>query len=107
MLGITCHIKDKIMLTGILDEFDVSIGEDSNFVIGWFKPKRFISSAVATFFETAWEKLLKDEFHHKPIFMFEGTSIQLGYYCHKEDEGKLLKYLESLDVELPLKLTVS
>lgn len=104
MLGITCHINDKIMLTGILDEFDVSIAEDSNFVIGWFKPKRFISSAVAQFFETAWEKLLKDEFHHKPIFMFEGTSIQLGYYCHKEDEEKLLQYLESLDVELPFEI---
>ncbi|MEK9772458.1 MAG: secretin N-terminal domain-containing protein [Opitutae bacterium] len=104
MLGITCHINDKIMLTGILEEFDVSVAEDSNFVIGWFKPKRFISSAVAQFFDSAWEKLLKDEFHHKPIFMFEGTSIQLGYYCHKEDEEKLLQYLESLDVELPYEI---
>jgi len=104
-LGITCHVKDKELIVGILDEMDKNIPDDSDVVLGWFKPTRFISSAVAQFFESAWEKVLKEEFHYKPIFLYEGTSIQLGYYCHKEDEEKLLKYLSALDVELPFDIT--
>ena len=85
-LGITCHVKDKIMLEKILDEYDFKAIQEVNFVIGWFKPKRFKSYALVKFFDDAWEKLIKDEFYFKPVFLFEGTTIQLGYYCHKNDE---------------------
>ena len=104
-LGITCHVKDRIMLEDILDEFDLSVLSETSFIINWFRPKRFTTSALVSFFDDAWEKLLKDEFHYKPIFIFEGSTIQLGYYCHKKDEEKLLRYLDSLDVEMPYEIT--
>ena len=103
-LGIICHKDDKEKLVAILDMLDLAPEINSDFVTFWFLPNRFDAKDLEDLFFSQWETIWKNEFYMFPVFMPTSMGDQLGVVCHKEDESRLRKILDDLDVDIRAKM---
>ena len=103
-LGIICHKSDQGKLVAILDALDLEPEINSDFVTFWFMPNRFDAKDLEDLFFSQWETIWKNEFYMFPVFMPTTMGDQLGVVCHKEDEARLRKILDELDVDIRVKM---